>query len=58
VNLLKHLHQTIGQLFKQLYLLPQAIANVAKLRQQRISLNDLEAERLDRIRNPERYRGK
>jgi len=32
--------------------------NRARQRQQQMVLNELEVERLDRIRNPEKYRGK
>jgi len=49
---------TLVQLFKEACLLPRAIAKAIKQRQQRIALNELETERLDRIRNPEKYRGK
>ena len=38
--------------------IPETIANAARLRQQRVVLDELEAERLDRIRNPSKYRGK
>ena len=58
VNFLKYIYLTIGQLFKHLGLLPQAIANSSRQRQQRLVLNELEVERLDRIRNPSKYRGK
>jgi hypothetical protein len=49
---------TLTQLLQQIRSLPQIIANAAKARQRRTVLNDLEAERLDRIRNPSKYRGK
>ncbi len=49
---------TLVQLIKQIALLPQTIANVFKKRQQQAALNELETERLDRIRNPSKYRGK
>jgi hypothetical protein len=58
VNFLKHICQTIGQRFKQVCQLPQIIANITRQRQQQVVLNELEAERLDRIRHPEKYRGK
>lgn len=58
VNFLKSIYLTIRQLFKQLGLLPQVIANSSRQRQQRLVLIELEAERLDRIRNPSKYRGK
>jgi len=40
------------------WLLPQSVANAAKQRRQQVVLNGLEAERLDRIRNPSKYLGK
>ncbi len=56
--MLKHIRLTVVRLVKQVCLLPQAIANAVRQRQQRDVLNELEVERLDRIRNPEKYRGK
>jgi len=52
------IYVTIFQLFKQIRQLPQTLANAAKARQRQTVLNDQEAERLDRIRNPSKYRGK
>jgi len=49
---------TVVRFFKEACLLPQAIAKAIKQRQRQIVLNELEVERLDRIRNPEKYRGK
>jgi hypothetical protein len=49
---------TILQLVKQACLLPQTIANAASQRRRQVVLNELEAERLDRIRNPSKYLGK
>jgi hypothetical protein len=46
------------QLVKQVWLLPQSVANAVKQRRRQIVLNELEAERLDRIRNPLKYLGK
>jgi hypothetical protein len=46
------------QLVKQVWLLPQSVANAVKQRRRQIVLNELEAERLDRIRNPSKYLGK
>jgi protein-S-isoprenylcysteine O-methyltransferase Ste14 len=39
-------------------LLPQSIVNAVKQRRRRTVLNESEAERLDRIRNPSKYLGK
>lgn len=58
MNLLKLFGLTFIQLIKQVWALPQTISNAVKLRQQRAIANELEAERLDRIRNPSKYLGK
>lgn len=58
MKLLKLIFLTIIQLGKQIALLPQTIADAVRRRQQRTILNELEVERLDRIRNPSKYRGK
>ena len=49
---------TIAQLVKQAWLLPQSIANAVKQRRRLVVRDELEAERLDRIRNPSKYLGK
>jgi hypothetical protein len=46
------------QLVKQVWWLPQSVANAVKQRRRQVVLNELEAERLDRIRNPLKYLGK
>ncbi len=58
MNTLKLIYLTISELIKQAWLLPQSVANAVKQRRQQVVLNGLEAERLDRIRNPSKYRGK
>ena len=58
MNLIKRICPTIVRLFKKFCYLPQAVANAVKQRQQQILRNEMEAERLDRIRNPSKYRGK
>jgi hypothetical protein len=45
-------------LVKLAWLLPQSLALALKQRRRQIVLNELEAERLDRIRNPSKYLGK
>ena len=45
-------------LFKKILRWPQAIVHVAERRRQQDVLKEAEAERLDRIRNPAKYRGK
>jgi hypothetical protein len=58
MNTLKLICLTIIQLVKQVWLLPQSFAIAAKQRRRQSVLNELEIERLDRIRNPSKYRGK
>lgn len=58
MNTLKFIGLAILQLVKQIWLLPQSIAAAVKQRRVWIARNKLEAERLDRIRNPEKYLGK
>ena len=58
MNTLKVIWLTLIQLVKQAWLLPRIIVNGVKHRRQRVASNELEVERLDRIRNPEKYRGK
>ena len=58
MNALKLIYLTIVQLVKQAWLLPQTFANAAKQRRRQVVLNEHEAERLDRIRNPSKYLGK
>jgi hypothetical protein len=55
---LKLICLNIIQLVKQVWLLPQSVANAVKQRRRQVVLNELEAERLDRIRNPLKYLGK
>lgn len=46
------------ELFRTVVLLPLWIANVFLQRKQRTEAADHEIERLDRIRNPDKYLGK
>lgn len=55
---LKLIYLTFIQLVKQAWLLPQSIANATKQRRRQVVLNEHEAERIDRIRNPSKYLGK
>jgi hypothetical protein len=43
---------------KQSFWLPEFIMKAVKERQRQMELAELETERLDRIRNPSKYRGK
>ena len=58
MNTLKLVCLATIQLVKRVWLLPQSIAMALKQRRRQTVLNELEVERLDRIRNPSKYRGK
>ncbi len=58
MNTLKLIVMTIIELVKQACLLPQSIVKVIGQRRHLTARNGLEAERLDRIRNPSKYLGK
>jgi hypothetical protein len=58
MNTLKLISLTLIQLVKQIWFLPQSIANAVRQRRWQAARNELEAERLDRIRNPSKYLGK
>jgi hypothetical protein len=58
MNTLNLIYLTILQLVRQVWFLPQSVANAVKQRQRLAVQNELEAERLDRIRNPSKYLGK
>jgi hypothetical protein len=58
MHVLELLWQTKVGLFKQACQLPHAVAVALKQRRRQFSLNLLEAERLDRIRNPSKYLGR
>lgn len=55
---MKPIFPAIIQLLKRIGALPAGFCNALKARQRRIELKELEAERLDRICNPLKYRGK
>ena len=55
---LKLIWLTIIQLVKQAWSLPQSVSLAAKERRRQIVRDELETERLDRIRNPSKYLGK
>lgn len=56
--ILKVICLTIIQFARQAWRMPQSIANAVQQRRQKIVLKELEVERLDRICNPSKYRGK
>jgi len=49
--------RTVG-FFKQVLRFPSFCAKVVRHRRRQFALNALEAERLDRIRNPSKYLGR
>ena len=57
-HLLKLMPQTIIHLLKQASSFLRSVALAVKQRRRQNLLNGLEAERLDRIRNPSKYLGK
>ena len=58
MKMLKLIWQTTTEIVRHIWLLPQTIAQFGRRRQQRVIQDKLEVERLDRIRNPWKYRGK
>jgi hypothetical protein len=58
MKMLKLIGQATAEMVRHIWLLPQTIAQFGRRRQQRVILDKLEVERLDRIRNPSKYRGK
>jgi len=58
MQVLKLICQTTVSLFKQACQLPHAVAVALKQRRRQFALGAIEAERLDRIRNPSKYLGK
>src|ERR1700694_314558 len=58
MHILKLICRTIIRLVKQAWILPQTVALAVRQRRQQVVLNELEAERLDRICNPSKYLGK
>jgi len=58
MHTLKLICLTVLQLFKQVWVFPQSVANAVQQRRRQVVRNEHEAERLDRIRNPSKYLGK
>jgi hypothetical protein len=58
VDKLKLICRTIVELVKQAWLLPQTIALAVEQRRLQLARRQSETERLDRIRNPSKYRGR
>jgi hypothetical protein len=55
---MKNVCRALGRLVKRICQVPQRIVNAGERRQRQLILNQREAERLDRILNPSKYRGK
>ena len=55
---LEHIGRVIAEMARQVWYLPQTMMKLARQREQRAVVSAEEAERLDRIRNPSKYRGK
>ncbi len=58
MNTIKLICLTIVELVKQVWRLPQTIALTLQQRRQQSTRHQFETERLDRIRNPSKYRGR
>jgi len=58
MNQLKNICQACARLRDHFYRFPETLAAALKARQQQTALVEQEAERLDRLRNPSKYRGK
>lgn len=58
MKVLNYIYLTLVQLGKQVWLLPTTLANFSKNKRAQNVLAEQEVERLDRIRNPDKYRGK
>ncbi len=58
MQVLKFVGRTLTCLLKALLRLPHSVAFVLEQRHNRSARNMLEAERLDRIRHPDKYLGK
>lgn len=58
MNTFKLICLTIVGLAKQVWLLPQALLHALQQRRRQVVQHQCETERLDRIRNPSKYRGR
>jgi len=58
MNTIKLICLAIVGLAKQAWLLPQTIAEALQQRRRQLTQQQFETERLDRIRNPSKYRGR
>jgi len=55
---MKRICRTLLHLVKQAWRLPQEVGLAVKQRRRQTVLQELEAERLDRLRNPSKYVGR
>ena len=58
MHILKLIVLTIWGLVKQVCSIPQSVMMARQHRRERLVRDEMEIERLDRIRNPSKYRGK
>ena len=58
MDTLKQICQGLQQLVKQIGRLPQSIPAALQARRRQAAREAFEVDRLDRIRNPSKYRGK
>jgi len=58
ILVLNFIRKAIVHLIKQVWSLPRSIATALEQRRRRVVQDDLEEERLDRIRRPWKYLGK
>ncbi len=58
MKMLEHILLVIGEMAREVWYLPRTMMGLAKRREHEAVVSAEEAERLDRIRNPSKYRGK
>jgi hypothetical protein len=58
MHILKVICLTIAELVKQIWAFPASVAANFRKRRRLSEVNEVEAERLDRIRHPSKYLGK
>jgi len=58
MEMFKTFYRAITGVVKQAWLLPRSLSIATRLRRRQVARDELETERLDRIRNPSKYLGK
>jgi len=58
MRLLQVIRRKLSKFSRHAYYFPKLVARTIKRRRNQIGVNEIEAERLDRIREPWKYRGK